>query len=914
MNRLTCLTLITLFVVTGVAAAGSYSVDENPAAVSSVNQYGDGLILIGWNLQFSFNLETASGANGNAGAEFDGTYFYSARWATNLIHQYDISGTLVKEFSIPGVSGLRDLAWDGTYMYGGASGSAIWEMDFISETLVSTINAPGVQCRAIAYNDGDDTFLVSNWADPVWAVDRTGAIVGSFNLVTTTSTYGFAMDNSDFPAESFFLVHDQTAGGSVIYRWDMIAGAFTGETHDVGADFPASAGIAGGLFFTTDFVSGTKTVGGVLQGTPDIMFAYVEIYDIHWWTMLNSFDVEAASGAAGNAGAEFDGTYYYSTRWASNLIHQYDFAGTLVKEFSIPGVSGLRDLAWDGQYMYGGAAGGTIWKMDFVSETLVGTITGGFQVRAIAYNDDHDTFICSNWDDPVDEVDRTGAIVDSWNLVTTTSTYGFAYDGECEMGEPCLWVFDQGSGAGFAQYIHQWNLTTGSFSGSPYPYDVTQDITGTDGIAGGLWASRDHTPGYMVIGGLLQGTPDHMFAYGYETGTPGEIHTEIVALNGTIFEPGEWIEYEVTLTNTGGTAVEVTARTYASGPADFDITLQGPITLTIQAGATIGPVSLDYRIPQAAPPIDAYICVEAIPTRGGSRASDCYLCSVGSAGETITGGLCPAFILQDPIMPPPLARITVASIWVCDADLDSIHHVSGDGEILASIPAPCGDPQALSIDAYGGDPISLGLYVSCIDNDYIYHVSTGGVVLDSFPAAGADPECLGLTEHTAFGWYYPEDSLATPYSEIITRVWTTHESELCLFDPITGSYSSTIPAPGPSASGLEWAISALGVSALWVCDNELDMIYKVSASDGEIVESFPSPGTNPTGIAAGLIIPDPAHSGDLWDAIVATLYESEDVDDTLYTVGAGSGDVLSSIYLPPSCEEDDEPVGLAESK
>ena len=30
-------------------------------------------------LQFSFNLNTATGGAGNAGAEYDGTYFYSTR-------------------------------------------------------------------------------------------------------------------------------------------------------------------------------------------------------------------------------------------------------------------------------------------------------------------------------------------------------------------------------------------------------------------------------------------------------------------------------------------------------------------------------------------------------------------------------------------------------------------------------------------------------------------------------------------------------------------------------------------------------------------------------------------------------------------------------------------------------------------
>ncbi|MCK5459231.1 MAG: hypothetical protein KAI20_05020, partial [Thermoplasmatales archaeon] len=200
------------------------------------------------------------------------------------------------------------------------------------------------------------------------------------------------------------------------------------------------------------------------------------------WDLLFSFDLTAASGAAGNAGSEMDDSgNFYSTRWAANLIHQYDTSGTMVKEFSIAGVSGLRDLAYDGTNFYGGAAGGTIWEMDFDSETLVSSITGSFQSRAIAYNDDDNTFYCSNFGDPVWEVDMTGAIVDTWNFATTVSTYGFAYD-NVGADAPYLWVFDQGASVGI---IHQWDLTAGAFTG--FTYDVSADFPGTAGIAGGLF-------------------------------------------------------------------------------------------------------------------------------------------------------------------------------------------------------------------------------------------------------------------------------------------------------------------------------------------------------------------------------------------------------------------------------------------
>jgi hypothetical protein len=239
------------------------------------------------------------------------------------------------------------------------------------------------------------------------------------------------------------------------------------------------------------------------------------------WDLLGVFDIGATgqTGANGNAGAEFDGTYMYSTRWASNLIHRYDTTGTLVEEFSIAGVSGLRDLAYDGTYMYGGAASSTIYKMDFTTKTLIGTITGGFQCRAIAYDSDLDVFYCKNWADPCWVVDRSGAIVGQFNLVSTVSTYGLAYDPD--PSGPYLWVFDQGDGTD--SIIYQWDLTAGAYTG--FSYDVNQDVGSGIGIAGGLWTSPDFASGKMCIGGCVQdstapGVSDYLFVYELYTTNP----------------------------------------------------------------------------------------------------------------------------------------------------------------------------------------------------------------------------------------------------------------------------------------------------------------------------------------------------------------------------------------------------------
>jgi len=242
------------------------------------------------------------------------------------------------------------------------------------------------------------------------------------------------------------------------------------------------------------------------------------------WDVLLNFDISALNTAAGNAGAEWNGTYFYSTRWASNLIHEYNSTGTtLIREFSVPGVSGLRDLAWDGTYMYGGAAANTIYQMDFATNTLVGTIPSPVGVRHIAYDVANDAFWVGNWDTPPTLVDRSGTVLATINT-GLSSQYGTAYD-NVSAGGPFLWVWDQGSGAGTPQLIHQFHIPTGTATG--VTHDVGSDVgSGSfNGIAGGLFSMCDWQSGTFTIGGCWQGgfatPPDNDRIFVYEITTCG---------------------------------------------------------------------------------------------------------------------------------------------------------------------------------------------------------------------------------------------------------------------------------------------------------------------------------------------------------------------------------------------------------
>ena len=145
-----------------------------------------------WDLQFSYNLEVVTGALGNAGGEFDGMYYYSTRWASNLLHKVDMTGNLVEEFSIAGVTGLRDLAFDGTFMYGGAAANTIYIMDFVTKTLIGTIPSP-VGVRNISYDEANNGLWVGNWADPPTLIDMSGTTLATLTT-GLAGQYGAAYD------------------------------------------------------------------------------------------------------------------------------------------------------------------------------------------------------------------------------------------------------------------------------------------------------------------------------------------------------------------------------------------------------------------------------------------------------------------------------------------------------------------------------------------------------------------------------------------------------------------------------------------------------------------------------------------------------------------------------------------------
>jgi hypothetical protein len=241
-----------------------------------------------WTIQFNHGgIPTV----GSAGAESDGTYFYVTQWNGTMIWKYNLSGVKIDSFSIPSVSGLRDLAYDGTYFYGGAAGLSIYKMDFNSTppSLVSTISSP-VAVRHIAYNpsadNGNGGFYVGNWSTDIKLVSRTGATLQTIPAAThgLTNSYGSAYDTISAGGPYIWLA---SASTHLLTQLNATTGVPTGLVHDL-IDVDPNGGYGGGLFIQENIVSGTVTLGGLIQNTA------IYGYDLAT-TASDSFDLEMTS-------------------------------------------------------------------------------------------------------------------------------------------------------------------------------------------------------------------------------------------------------------------------------------------------------------------------------------------------------------------------------------------------------------------------------------------------------------------------------------------------------------------------------------------------------------------------------------------------------------------------------------------
>ncbi|NTV82851.1 MAG: hypothetical protein HGA23_00945, partial [Bacteroidales bacterium] len=198
-------------------------------------------------------------------------------------------------------------------------------------------------------------------------------------------------------------------------------------------------------------------------------------------------------------GCESYGNHIYICYQNSGRIDKYDLDGNLVETFTIDGVPGLSDLAFDPDhgYMYGGNGGTTVYVMSFYTKTLIDQFTAPVEVRGIAYDPYNNYLIANNSSSDITVFYPEGDILFSFPVGDFGNIYGLALDCFSFYGGK-LWAFSRDStGALLVQYDLYMGQETGLM------LDVSP-LAQNGGLAGGLFVADDLYGMCTTLGGILQ--------------------------------------------------------------------------------------------------------------------------------------------------------------------------------------------------------------------------------------------------------------------------------------------------------------------------------------------------------------------------------------------------------------------------
>ncbi len=243
---------------------------------------------LGWDILLHFNAYAPIG--GEQAVTTDGEYIYTGSFAHNLLRKYDKDGNFLEEFTIDGVTDVRDFTFDGQYFYASTGGESIFKLDLAEEVLVSTISLTGITSRHLSFDPladgGNGGFWVGDW-DNLFLVDRNGNTLEGPITDEVNDLFGSAYDpwTEGGPYLWFF---SQTLGSSDyplhftnIEQWDIESRSFTGLAHqaeDVPGYDTGEFVLAGGIFGTTELFPGVFTLLGAIQQAPTLIFAYEVFY------------------------------------------------------------------------------------------------------------------------------------------------------------------------------------------------------------------------------------------------------------------------------------------------------------------------------------------------------------------------------------------------------------------------------------------------------------------------------------------------------------------------------------------------------------------------------------------------------------------------------------------------------------
>ncbi|MCD6068949.1 MAG: hypothetical protein K0S33_3775 [Bacteroidetes bacterium] len=240
-----------------------------------------------FDIQFNYNATDTTGRTGMAGVAFTGTEFWVSRWQSDTIFTFSPGGAVTDTFTIPGITGIRCFTWDGTNIYAGLNTNSIRIINPVTKMQTGTINAAAAAVTGVRHmtydstaNSGAGGFWIGNFGTNIVLISMTGAVLQTIPAAThgLTAMYGSAIDHWTAGGPYLWVFDQGGASQSRLVRLQLPSGTPTGLTHDVMADVGVqrglTSGLAGGLFITNG-LGATRTIVGLIQGTPDnLLFGY----------------------------------------------------------------------------------------------------------------------------------------------------------------------------------------------------------------------------------------------------------------------------------------------------------------------------------------------------------------------------------------------------------------------------------------------------------------------------------------------------------------------------------------------------------------------------------------------------------------------------------------------------------------
>lgn len=237
--------------------------------------------------------------------------------------------------------------------------------------------------------------------------------------------------------------------------------------------------------------------------------------------LTSMYDATDATGGASNSGIVIVGNEFWTSRYNSALLHRWNMNGTLIEEFSVTGVTGIRSLTYDGVYVYATTTSNKLYKIETITKALLEIVTLPITARYATFDQLANNGLGGFW---------IGNTTGDWILVNRAGSelsritaakhglsyvYGLACD-NLSSYKPSLWAFIRsGGGVGTPQYVVQVKLPEGTQTGMFH--DVLQEVGPDAGnpAGSGLSIGTNTATGKVLLSGVNSGTPNWVFFYDF---------------------------------------------------------------------------------------------------------------------------------------------------------------------------------------------------------------------------------------------------------------------------------------------------------------------------------------------------------------------------------------------------------------